>query len=81
MQDEKVILHSKKGCIACNRVVYLLGKLDIPHEVVYNNDEGSDVTKFPTLEFKGVMYKNPISVADLYEIKKSFDNLDESTDD
>lgn len=76
MEEKKVKLYSKRGCIACNRVVYLLSKLEIPYDVVYNNEE-LDITKLPRLEYGDEVFKNPISAADLYYIKKDLEETEE----
>jgi glutaredoxin len=73
--SKKVKLYSKRGCIACNRVVYLLSKLEIPYDVVYNNEE-SDITKLPVVEYGDEVFKNPISAADLYYIKKDLEETE-----
>lgn len=72
--ERKITFYTKKGCIACNRVKYLLDKLEIPHETIYDDKENRiDITKFPRLTFGEEEFKNPISVADLYYIKVTLD--------
>lgn len=77
--EKKVTLYTKKGCVACNRVKYLLDKLEIPHESVYEDrDNKVDITKFPRLTFGVEEFKNPISAADLYYIKVTLDKENEN---